>query len=180
MGFVGEIPGMYYGNLPQVPTSPQTYTNLYIDQQKGKYFKIQANAPSKAAYSSYDIKRRKLEDVRTKAVADEKARQRGRIRRPMQEPLSSGVLAREYGNKGCLDSPRIFAKGLVFQGYSSDESWQSFNFIFGVQERSDLGPGMINLRVCKFVPFNMNDSDTLSSKFCYYVECRRSLISGTN
>lgn len=134
-------------------TEPNPFKSILIyiaDKEKGKYFKIQANAPAKSAYSVQDVKRRKLEDERTKVAAEEKARQKGRIRRSTLDPLTDEILAREYGNRReGLDGPRIFAKGLVSQGYCLEQYGPPFNVIFAVNERRDLGPSMIDLRTCK-------------------------------
>lgn len=120
------------------------------DKDKGKYFKIQANAPAKSAYSAQDVKRRKLEDEKAQSVAEDKARQKGRIRRSLRagNPLAGGILAREYGYSS-LDGPGIFANGLVSQGYCLEQYGPPFDLIFAVQERRDLGPSMIDLRTCE-------------------------------
>jgi hypothetical protein len=146
---------MYYGN-PTVHTSlsPRSCINdsLYsADKDKGKYFKIQANAPARSAYSAQDVKRRRLKDERDQAITEDKARQKGRIRRATLDPLTDGVLAREYGNGGGLDGPAVFAKGLVSQGYCLEQYGPPFSLVFAVHQRPDLGPSMIDLRTCEWL-----------------------------
>ena len=151
MGYVGELAGMYYGIFFfWRASSLQTSTNVSADQEKGKYFKIQATgaAPATSAYSSADVKRRKLMDGRTQAVKKEALRQKGRIRRSILDPLTGGILRREYGKGGQgLDGPQIFAKGLVSQGYCMDGP--PF-VIFAVQPRRyHNGLAMMDFQMCK-------------------------------
>jgi hypothetical protein len=133
--------------------------NVLADKEKGKYFKIQADSASsgQSAYSSETVKRRKLEEQRTQAVEKENLRQKGRIRRSIQDTLNGGILAREYGNRtGCLDGPRIFAKGMVSRAYR----WgfgQSSNVIFAVHKREDLGPSIVDFRLCESFTFLSGD-----------------------
>jgi hypothetical protein len=152
MSFVGNIQGMYYGILiPQTFPLKHVFTSLSLDTEKRKYFKIQANAPANSAYSATDVKRRYLEDERTKAIAEEKARQQGRIRRFIRAPLTGGLLSREAGIIRNLDGPRIFAGGLVSECYFREELGSPFDLIFIVLQRLDLGPSMVEVRTCKLV-----------------------------
>lgn len=172
MGYVGELPGMYYGILPA--HIYQTYANnFFADQEKGKYFKIQAAgaAPATSAYSSEDVKRRKLIDERTQAVEKEVIRQKGRIRRSLLDSLAGGILRREYGRGNVsLEGPRIFASGLVPQGWWREDP--PFGAIFNV----DPGTDGIVLRMCKsfisfafvvrLVCFNDQSSWSIDRPFC--------------
>ena len=152
MGFVGELPGMYYGIFFFFwrASSLQFHSNVSADQGKGKYFKIQAAgaAPATSVYSSEDVKRRKLIDERTQAIEKEVIRQKGRIRRSILDPLTGGILHREYGKVGRgLDGPQIFANGLVSQGHCMDGS--PF-VIFAVQPRQYHGVVMMmDFQTCK-------------------------------
>jgi hypothetical protein len=129
-------------------------TKCRIDKEKRKYFKIQASsaAPASSAYSSKDVKRRKLQDERSEAVTLRIARQRGRIQksRILCEPMAGGFLAREQGQAG-LDVPRIYAGGLVQQGYLP--AMTNFDHcsepIFTIDNRFDLGPSLVDIRIGK-------------------------------
>jgi hypothetical protein len=117
----------------------QTYANNFsADQEKGKYFKIRApgTAPAASAYSSEDVKRRKLIDERTQALEKEVIRQKGRIRRSILDPLAGGILRREYGRGSVsVEGPRIFANGLIPQGWWREDP--PFGAIFNVHPVTD-------------------------------------------
>ena len=110
---------------------------------------MQHNAPAESAYSSHDIKRRKLQDKRTAVLADEQVRHKGRIRRSILDPLTSGLLARDHGYKERLNAPRVLAEGLVLQAYSNTMLESPYSGIFAALERPDLGSSMIELRTCE-------------------------------
>jgi len=84
---IGQIPGYYY------------------DDEKKKYFKVQANhvAPAGAKYSKSNVNREKRESKKRKLderEQDARARQTVRPARIMQHPISGGVgLMREGGNR---------------------------------------------------------------------------------
>ncbi|KAM0162511.1 hypothetical protein ACHAQE_003651 [Botrytis cinerea] len=88
-------------NTSQVPELP----GYYYDSEKKKYFKIQANAPSGSAYSSHDVKRRKLDDENSKAESLRVQRNVGRIKRAkiLESPMAGAILSREFG-KPCLNT----------------------------------------------------------------------------
>ncbi|KAF7880643.1 uncharacterized protein EAF02_007489 [Botrytis sinoallii] len=88
-------------NTSQVPELP----GYYYDSEKKKYFKIQANAPSGSAYSSHDVKRRKLDDENNKAESLRVQRNVGRIKRAkiLESPMAGGFLSREFGQP-CLNT----------------------------------------------------------------------------
>ncbi|KAG4442239.1 hypothetical protein IFR05_002288 [Cadophora sp. M221] len=133
-GFVGDIPGMYY------------------DQEKKKYFKVQPSSagPASSAYSSQDVKRRKLRDEHGAKAARDQARQKHRIQHSklLTEPLIGGVLQREYGNDG-LEPARILAGGLVRQGHVliDGEGAEDGTGMFAIIYRPDIGPSVINFRI---------------------------------
>jgi hypothetical protein len=89
------------------------------DAEKKKYFKIQASsqAPASSAYSSRDVKRRKIKAERSAAQARETASHKDRIRRSkvLGAPLAGGFLEREcgYGDLGTC-SARNFVKSGYF------------------------------------------------------------------
>lgn len=133
MDNIREIPGYYY------------------DTEKKKYFKIQASgqAPPSSAYSSKDVKRRKIKDERSAALARETARQQGRIRRSrvLEAPLLGRFLDRERGY-GDLSMAEIYARGLCNQGrLDTLPSLPSHGSIFTITPRGDLGQGLVDLRI---------------------------------
>jgi hypothetical protein len=126
--------------------------NCCLDNEKKKYFRIQANgtAPANSAYSSRDVKRRKLQDERSQAVDSEMARQKGRIRRSktLETPLTGGILARECAKeRGGLDRSQIVASRLVYQGYIPPIS--PYNSIFVINPRRDPRSSLVDLRISK-------------------------------
>ncbi|KAH7370751.1 hypothetical protein BKA65DRAFT_23918 [Rhexocercosporidium sp. MPI-PUGE-AT-0058] len=133
-GFVGEIPGMYY------------------DQEKKKYFKIQASSagPASTAYSSQDVKRRKLRDEKAAEAARDKERRNRRIQQSnvLTQPLVGGALQREYGNDG-FEPARILAGGLVRQGHVllDEEQAENGSGTFTIIHRLEVSPAVIDFRV---------------------------------
>ncbi|KAI0485683.1 hypothetical protein F4859DRAFT_391992 [Xylaria cf. heliscus] len=73
----------------------------YYDPEKKRYFKVENSktAPTDAAWSSSNVKRRKLrdEDAATALRHLNLARSRIRRARVLNEPLTGGFFAREYG-----------------------------------------------------------------------------------
>lgn len=72
------------------------------DEEKGKYFKIEKShlAPSSAAWSSDNVKRRKVEDEAHRAAERRKRLLRNHIRRHpalIRDDFTSGLLDREVG-----------------------------------------------------------------------------------
>ncbi|KAI0862553.1 hypothetical protein F4860DRAFT_472379 [Xylaria cubensis] len=94
----------------------------YYDAEKKRYFKVENSktAPTSAAWSSHNVKRRKLrdEDAATALRHLNLAKSRIKRARVLHEPLTGGFFAREYGamkddmqaacyvdglrNKGCI------------------------------------------------------------------------------
>ncbi|RFU32659.1 hypothetical protein B7463_g3679, partial [Scytalidium lignicola] len=97
-------------------TGPRDIPGYYYDPEKNKYFKIQNSnaAPATAPYSSENVKRRKVQDQEAKEVVLRLARRRRYLRKSklLEDPLSGGFLAREYGHRrqGIVES--IFAGDL--------------------------------------------------------------------
>jgi hypothetical protein len=124
---------------------------LNKDRGKNKYFKIQASstAPASSAYSSQDVKRRKLQDERSEAVAFGIAQQRGRIQRAriLQEPVMGGFLAREQGHLR-LDASQIFAAGLYEHGsVQAPIDYPSSGIFFDIDPH--IGSSVIDMRIGK-------------------------------
>ena len=72
---------------------------------------------SSAAYSTTDVKRRKIRDERAEENTFRMARRKGRIQRSriLDNPIAGGFLAREHG-LGEVDVSCIVADGLVRVG----------------------------------------------------------------
>ncbi|GAW22110.1 hypothetical protein ANO14919_116450 [Xylariales sp. No.14919] len=92
----------------------------YYDPEKQRYFKVEngKTAPTNAAWSSTNVKRRKLrdEDAATALQHLNLAKSRIRRARVLHEPLTGGFFAREYG--AAKDDMRgsCFAEGLTNKG----------------------------------------------------------------
>ena len=125
---------------------------LIVDKEKNKYFKVQPSgtAPANAAYSSHDVKRRKLRDVRINARELAAARQQGRIKRSqlLAEPLCGGMLARE-NDEVKLDTAQIIARGFVPQGrmFTPMDFRQCSTPVFEVVYRPELGHSMSDIYI---------------------------------
>ena len=127
-------------------------SDTFPDTKSEKYFAIQANyaSPASSAYSSQDVKRRKLRDEKEVEAAKKKERQARRIRqaRILHEPLAGGSLRRETGIDG-FDPAQILAGGLVPRGHhtlivSSDREMGSG--IFSIGHKPDVGSSVFELR----------------------------------
>ena len=100
MNNLRNIPGYYYGKLnPAILRVEYLLIIMLLDEEKKKLFKIQTSSQASAtsAYSSADIKRRKVEAERIANEARETARPKDRIQRSniLKEPLTGGILQRE-------------------------------------------------------------------------------------
>ena len=109
---------------------------LALDEQKGKYFKIQKShlaSGSSAAYSSDNVKRRKLEDEAHRAAEQRRRLLKNHIRRHVgldRNRVAAAVLDREVGAPSaaggvgprlmisCVggDKPEVWAAGLEPKG----------------------------------------------------------------
>ncbi|QSZ34532.1 hypothetical protein DSL72_006126 [Monilinia vaccinii-corymbosi] len=101
--------------MSQVPEIP----GYYYDDEKRKYFKIQANAPSSSAYSSQDVKRRKIDDENKKAQSLAVQRNIGRIRRAriLEAPIAGGFLSVGFGQSNLRAvSTSVYAQNLIKTG----------------------------------------------------------------
>ncbi|CZT08814.1 uncharacterized protein RAG0_13781 [Rhynchosporium agropyri] len=139
VGNIGPIPGMYF------------------DEEKGKYFKIQASGagPASSAYSSNDVKRRELRAKKEGEAARVRERQRCRIKRStiLQKRLAGGLLQREYGRAG-FEPGGVVARGLVRAGHltiSYDEADRVGTGVFTISHRPEIGPSTINIGYCSKV-----------------------------
>ncbi|KAB8303667.1 hypothetical protein EYC80_005061 [Monilinia laxa] len=101
--------------MSQVPEIP----GYYYDNEKRKYFKIQANAPSGSAYSSQDVKRRKIDDDNKKSQSLKVQRNIGRIRRAriLEAPIAGGFLSVRFGQYTLHDvSTSVYAQNIIKTG----------------------------------------------------------------
>jgi len=105
--------------------APRQIPGYYYDAAKGKYFKIEktATAPSSAAWSLENVKRRKVEDKQAALQRQQVVRNKDRVRRApvLESPLTGDFLARELGGCGSRGRPRdvvagCFVDGLVEKG----------------------------------------------------------------
>lgn len=149
---VRSIPGYYcssplllHGRLADV---------FIVDKEKNKYFKIKPNggAPANTAYSSQDVKKRKVREVRAAARELAVARQQGRIKRSklLAEPLCGGLLARENGQVK-LDTAQILAREFLPQGRMVTLSqFRNRGYsapVFDLVYRPDLGPSASDIYI---------------------------------
>ncbi|KXJ96984.1 hypothetical protein Micbo1qcDRAFT_229762 [Microdochium bolleyi] len=102
------------------PQPPRQIPGYYYDADKGKYFKIEraGTAPTSAAWSADNVKRRRLEDKAAAAHEHQVQRNKDRVRRAtvLGHPLTGGFLARELGTVRLDVVPAGFAMGLVGKG----------------------------------------------------------------
>src|SRR4051812_24664095 len=113
-----EIPGYYYGRL--FLKGYRALVDYVIDREKKKYFKTlsSSSAPASSAYSSRDVKRRKIIDERAAMDALNLGRQKGRIKKSpiLKAPSTGGFMARQLGHCAKIDAASIYAAGLPHQG----------------------------------------------------------------
>ncbi|KAH8677435.1 hypothetical protein BX600DRAFT_430783 [Xylariales sp. PMI_506] len=92
----------------------------YFDPNKNRYFKIEDSktAPDASAWSSENIKKRKLEDERAKLVIRRLKLNKDRIKpsKISNDPLVEGLLAREFGRVSNDLPAASFARGVVDKG----------------------------------------------------------------
>ena len=156
-GQIRDIPGFFYGIKTHQCFTLYLYPYLMPgkDKVKKKYFKIQASSagPAGAAYSSQDIKRRKLEDERTEALALGMAQQKGRIQ------ISSGLWKSPLG--GLLPTEKVHSRlnaahtltaGLVEQGcfHNPESIPPHYSPLFDVEPRPDIDSSRVDIRIGKF------------------------------
>jgi hypothetical protein len=99
-----QIPGYYYGQSMHVILcllSVADYSSIKLDDRRKKYFKIEKSgtAPSNAAWSAENVKRRKIEDKQARIVKHRQNLIRRHVKRAgvLREPLMGGFLNRELG-----------------------------------------------------------------------------------
>ncbi|KAI0181441.1 hypothetical protein GGR52DRAFT_583833 [Hypoxylon sp. FL1284] len=100
--------------------APNEIPGYYWDEKKRRYFKVEkgGTAPSDAAWSSDNVKKRKLEDAESVEALRKLNLNKNRIvrSRAVNDPLVGGFLARESGDT-VRDLPAAaFARGLVNKG----------------------------------------------------------------
>ncbi|KAL7623969.1 hypothetical protein AAE478_005526 [Parahypoxylon ruwenzoriense] len=110
---------------------PPKLPGLYYDKEKKRYFKIEkrGTAPSNAAWSSDNVKKRKLEDAEAAEALRQMSLNKNRITqsRAVTEPLMGGLFARECGNARPDLAAACFAQGLLEKGKLplADARWAS-------------------------------------------------------
>jgi hypothetical protein len=124
------------------------------DKEKRKYFKIQASgaAPASSAYSSQDVKRRKLEDATNEALALGKAQLARRIKRSAaSRDISLSELLAEREIYSPLSASQIFAGGLVEQSsFFDDEAMnRECTPFFEIDPQFHTGPSRVTIRIGK-------------------------------
>ncbi|KAI0449821.1 hypothetical protein F5B21DRAFT_508811 [Xylaria acuta] len=92
----------------------------YYDPEKKRYFKVENSktAPTNAAWSSSNVKRRKLRDEDAATALRHLSIAKNRIKRArvLHEPLTGGFFAREYGAAKDDMQTACFAEGLRNKG----------------------------------------------------------------
>ncbi|KAI0536885.1 hypothetical protein GGR58DRAFT_473648 [Xylaria digitata] len=92
----------------------------YYDPEKRRYFKVENSrtAPTDAAWSSHNVKRRKLRDEDAATALQHLNLTKSRIRRArvLYEPLTGGFFAREYGSMKDDMQAACFVDGLRSKG----------------------------------------------------------------
>lgn len=155
---------------------------LALDEQKGKYFKIQKShlaSGSSAAYSSDNVKRRKLEDEAHRAAEQRRRLLKNHIRRHVgldRNRVAAAVLDREVGAPSaaggvgprlmisCVggDKPEVWAAGLepkgevIFAPSFARERMANMNcfYVDGSDEKTGMG-----------VAYGSLDGDTLVGSY---------------
>ncbi|KAI1633908.1 hypothetical protein F4809DRAFT_620968 [Biscogniauxia mediterranea] len=128
----------------------------YYDPEKRRYFKIENSrtAPSNAAWSSENVKKRRLEDEAAAAALRRMNLNKNRIARSkaLSEPLMGGFFAREYGDVDRDVPAACFAKGMLEKGQMllGDARWgKSSNvkrmYISGQDTKTGLGTAYATL-----------------------------------
>jgi hypothetical protein len=121
---------------------------------KKKYFAVQKGAPASAAYSSQDVKRRRLNEEHSMREAARAKLERRRIRRSqiLEHPLSGGFLSREQGQTRDLAASDIFSLGLVTSTEirGPNQLRTINNPLFEFKRRKDLGPSIVDFQVGMF------------------------------
>ncbi|KAI0601833.1 hypothetical protein F4775DRAFT_539417 [Biscogniauxia sp. FL1348] len=128
----------------------------YYDPEKRRYFKIENSrtAPSNAAWSSENVKKRRLEDEAAAAALQRMNLAKNRIARSkaLSEPLMGGFFAREYGDVGRDVPAACFAEGMLEKGQMllGDARWGKGSnvrrmYISGQDTKTGLGTAYATL-----------------------------------
>ncbi|CAG8979081.1 hypothetical protein HYALB_00000210 [Hymenoscyphus albidus] len=114
----------------------QNIPGYYFDVEKNRYFKEQKGAPAEKAFSSHDIKRRKLRDEYS-SLSDASAN--SRRAKIIETSISGGFLSRELGLGNHPKVPEIFAAGLKPSRnvYEFDSSLEVDDAVFDVEYREN-------------------------------------------
>lgn len=138
---------------------PCSLLRIHLDEEKKKYFKIEKNstAPSSAAWSADNVKKRRLEDEEAARAVRRMTLDKRRVARAkvLQHSLMGGFLDRELFGGGGHHHPRLlgkvtsaaaaFADGLVDRGMLplKDARWSSSSnvrhmYVDGQDRNTDL------------------------------------------
>ncbi|KAI5863418.1 hypothetical protein GGS23DRAFT_532475 [Durotheca rogersii] len=128
---------------------PLKLPGLYYDKQRRRYFKVEnsSTAPRDAAWSSDNVKKRKIQDAEAAAALRRMTLHKNRIARSrvLEEPLMGGFFARECGDAPADLVAASFAQGLVGMGKLplADARWHSDTnikhmFVAGKDEKTGI------------------------------------------
>ena len=113
--------------------------------------------PVSSAYSSSDVKRRKISEHAAKLREALLLRQRGYIKKSKisQIALVGGHLERSLARLGHIDDSQIYASGLIEQGNLSPSAQFVLcnDPLFDIEHRRDLGEGIVDVRMGKYFIF---------------------------
>ncbi|KAL3427545.1 hypothetical protein PVAG01_01053 [Phlyctema vagabunda] len=164
------------GGVRQIP-------GYYYDQEKKKYFKV-TSGTGNSAYSSRDVKRRKVQDADAVETAHRAMREKDRIKRSkiMLSASAGGFLSSSYGHTRLGLVSEVFASQLVEQpkapwaidGGEALIGARIINPIFDIQHRSDLGPSTSDCHlsfqnVMASFRFNAEDAPEDCSEYAQYL-----------
>lgn len=148
------------------------------DEEKKKYFKIEKShtAPSSAAWSSSNVKRRKHDDAQAAAAIKKLRIQAARVKRArvLQEPLTGGFLNRMFRAVDPYEvSYAAFAQGLRDKGRlnypgepaSADDVEPNLSCLYvnGSDEKTGLGVAYVGM-IKPFFLFQAFSTDICSSR----------------
>ncbi|KAI1760881.1 hypothetical protein GGR53DRAFT_59127 [Hypoxylon sp. FL1150] len=129
--------------------APNVIPGYYWDEKKRRYFKVEkgGTAPTDAAWSADNVKKRKLEDAASVDALRKLNLNKNRIvrSRAANQALMGGFFARECGDMDRDQPTAAFAHGLVERGMIplADPAWRSNTnvkhmFVAGKGHKNDL------------------------------------------
>jgi hypothetical protein len=119
---------------------------------KNRYFAVQKGVPASVAYSSQDVKRRRLNEERCMREAAQAKKEVLRIRHAqiLEYQFCNGFLSREQGQARSLDVSNIFAQGLIPQPViqTPESQFRTLrNPVFAMVPRRDLGASTVDFQI---------------------------------